>query len=66
MNLFGELVELWTTENSTQLRDQYAKRYRQLVGVHPSQCELFRDGLLRIRADGGMSVVDLIAAVDSD
>jgi hypothetical protein len=54
------LAERYAQERSPSLQAEYARRYRELIGIGPDQREEFRAALERVRAGGGMSVQDVI------
>ena len=42
------------------LRQEFAARYRELIGVHPAQRDEFREALDLVKEGGGMSVQDVV------
>jgi hypothetical protein len=60
MKLHRGLAERWEAEASPSLRAEYAKRYRELIGVEPNLRDEFHAALERIEAGGGMPVADVI------
>ena len=41
-------------------RSEYAAKYRQIIGVHPSQRSELQEALRRIQAGGGIPVQDVL------
>lgn len=60
MNLHEGLARAWERMPAQSLRDDFAARYRELIGVLPGQRDEFRAALERAREGGGMSVQDIV------
>ena len=65
-DLFEDLADLHDTEESPRLRQQFAERYRRLIGVHPDLRAEFRTALHNILNDGGGAVDDVIELIHRD
>jgi hypothetical protein len=61
MDLHEEIAQL-AERNMGLIRQQFADRYRALIGVFPERREEFRNALGRVEAGGGMPVADLLDA----
>ena len=59
MNQYETLAQTWERMKPQSLRDDLARRYRELIGVHPEQRGEFREALGRVKEGGGMSVQDV-------
>ncbi len=54
------LATRWEAEKPGVIRTALAEAYRNVLGIHPSQREEYRDALERIAESGSMAVEDLI------
>lgn len=61
MDCFEDLHELWRTEAFTELREQLAQQYRDIIGIPPEQEGEFRESLETIHSHGIGTVSDVIA-----
>lgn len=66
MQQFHDLAHRFEQKASAHLRQEYAERYRRVIGVHPAAREEFRQALERICAGGRMPVQDVIAVLERD
>jgi hypothetical protein len=65
MNLHRALAERFDTERDPSLRQRFAERYRELIGVYPGERERFRAALDRVNEGGGATVQDVIDRIRS-
>lgn len=60
LELYDDLAALHDEETCPRMRQLYAQRFRELVGVHPDQRDEFQQALERIRDGGGVPVQDVV------
>lgn len=53
-------AQAWERMPAQSLREEYAARYRELIGVHPEDRGEFREAMERVKEGGGMSVQDVV------